>query len=54
MKCNPDQAMVNTLVACGAGLDCASMAEMQQGLASGVSPDKMIFANPCKMIGKRK
>lgn len=49
MKCNPDPRIVGTVTACGAGLDVASMPEMQRGLDAGVVPDSMIFANPCKM-----
>merc|ERR1712137_1009901 len=32
MKCNPDPYLIHTLVGCGAGLDVASMPEMQKGL----------------------
>ena len=49
MKCNPDDKIVSTLVACGAGLDCASMHEMKVALSKGLAGDKIIFANPCKM-----
>ena len=49
MKCNPDDKIVSTLVACGAGLDCASMHEMQVALSKGLDGHKIIFANPCKM-----
>lgn len=49
IKCNPDTHIVKTLLACGTGLDVASMPEMQKGLAAGATPDSMIFANPCKM-----
>lgn len=49
MKCNPDDKIVSTLVACGAGLDCASMQEMKVALSKGLDGSKIIFANPCKM-----
>lgn len=49
VKCNPDPFLISTLVACGAGLDVASKPEMQKGLTAKQDPDKMIFANPCKM-----
>merc|ERR1712137_1453895 len=49
VKCNPDPYLISTLVACGAGLDVASMPEMQKALNAKQIPDKMIFANPCKM-----
>jgi diaminopimelate decarboxylase len=49
VKCSPDPALLSTLAALGAGFDCASKAEISQVLALGVSPEKIIFANPCKM-----
>ena len=49
VKCNPDPYLIHTLVGCGAGLDVASMPEMQKGLDAKQNPDNMIFANPCKM-----
>lgn len=49
MKCNPDPLLVKTLVGCGSGLDCASMMEIKAGIETGLSPDDIIFANPCKM-----
>lgn len=49
MKCNPDDKIISTLVACGAGLDCASMQEMKVALSKGLDGSKIIFANPCKM-----
>merc|ERR1711915_362068 len=33
----------------GTGFDCASRAEIDSILALGVSPERVIFANPCKM-----
>lgn len=41
--------MLSMLEALGAGFDCASQAEIRQVLDMGVSPDRIIFANPCKM-----
>jgi len=49
IKCNPDNAIIKLLASLGAGFDCASRAEIQQILGSGVDPSKIIFANPCKM-----
>jgi len=49
VKCNPDSFLISTLVACGAGLDVASMPEMQKGMDAKQTSDNMIFANPCKM-----
>lgn len=48
VKCNPDPMIVSCLAACGAGFDCASRQEIQQVLDAGVSPDNIIYANPCK------
>ncbi|KAB1203603.1 Ornithine decarboxylase [Morella rubra] len=48
VKCNPDPALLGTLAALGSSFDCASRAEIESVLALGVSPDRIIFANPCK------
>lgn len=40
--------MIKLLAALGTGFDCASKAEIQQVLDQGVSPDRIIYANPCK------
>eukprot|EP00741_Cyanophora_paradoxa_P014966 tig00020830_g14439.t1 len=48
VKCNPDQAVIKTLAALGAGFDCASKTEILQVLDCGVDPSRIIFANPCK------
>lgn len=48
VKCNPDPAFLGTMAALGSGFDCASRAEIEAVLALGVSPDRIIFANPCK------
>ncbi|XP_068645338.1 ornithine decarboxylase-like [Aristolochia californica] len=48
VKCNPNPAILRTLAALDFGFDCASPAEMDAILALGVSPDKIIYANPCK------
>jgi len=49
VKCNNDPALLQTLAILGTGFDCASRAEIEAVLALGVSPDRIIFANPCKM-----
>ena len=36
------------LAALGAGFDCASNGEINQVIKLGVSPERIIFANPCK------
>ncbi|CAN0847849.1 Ornithine decarboxylase 1A, chloroplastic [Linum grandiflorum] len=48
VKCNPEKALLGTLAHLGASFDCASRAEIESVLSVGVSPDKIVFANPCK------
>lgn len=48
VKCNPDPWVIRILAALGTGFDCASRAEFQQVIEAGVSPDCIIYANPCK------
>ncbi|XP_047326905.1 ornithine decarboxylase-like [Impatiens glandulifera] len=48
VKCNPDPSFVAYLASLGANFDCASKAEIEQVLSHGVSPEQIIFANPCK------
>jgi ornithine decarboxylase len=49
MKCNPNTAIIKTLASLGANFDCASKAEIQQILGSGVAATRIIYANPTKM-----
>jgi len=49
MKCNPNPAIVRTLASLGTNFDCASKQEIQQVLGSGISPSRIIYANPTKM-----
>lgn len=48
VKCNPDVALLGALAALGSGFDCASKGEIQTVLALGVSPSRIVYANPCK------
>ncbi|KAL1916814.1 uncharacterized protein VTP21DRAFT_5518 [Calcarisporiella thermophila] len=48
VKCNPDPMVLRLLAALGNGFDCASKGEIQQVLALGVDPSRIIYANPCK------
>lgn len=48
MKANDIRVVLETLVALGISFDCASMGEMMKILSLGVSPDRIIFANPTK------
>jgi len=49
IKCNPNTAIIKTLASFGVNFDCASQSEIQQILGCGVSPSRIIYANPCKM-----
>ncbi|KAL6986791.1 Orn Lys Arg decarboxylase class-II [Sarracenia purpurea var. burkii] len=48
VKCNPDPTFLSTMAALGASFNCASRAEIQTVLSLVVSPDRIIFAYPCK------
>lgn len=50
MKCNNNPAIIKTLANLGTGFDCASKAEIQQILGSGISASRIIYANPTKMV----
>lgn len=49
IKCNNNPAIIRTLAGLGANFDCASKAEIQQILGSGVNANRIIYANPTKM-----
>ena len=48
VKCNPDTQIIKLLAELGTGFDCASKAEIEQVLSLGLSPDRIIYAQPCK------
>lgn len=48
VKCNPDPMVLRLLAALGTGFDCASKTEIDQVLAMGCSPNRIIYAQPCK------
>ncbi|QLG71632.1 hypothetical protein HG535_0B06780 [Zygotorulaspora mrakii] len=48
VKCNPDTRVLEKLSALKVNFDCASKAEIEKVLSLGVSPDRIIYANPCK------
>jgi len=48
VKCNDNDVVLATLVALGTSFDCASKAEISKILSLGVSPERIIFANPTK------
>ncbi|PNX91028.1 ornithine decarboxylase [Trifolium pratense] len=48
VKCNPNISLLGALASLGANFDCASPVEIESVLSLGVSPDRIIYANPCK------
>lgn len=54
VKCNTDHMMLKLLAFLGTGFDCASKNEIQKMLDLGVSPHRIIFANPCKQASNIK
>ncbi|XP_069462076.1 ornithine decarboxylase isoform X2 [Ambystoma mexicanum] len=54
VKCNDSKAIVKTLAALGSGFDCASKTEIQIVQNIGVSPERIIYANPCKQVSQIK
>jgi ornithine decarboxylase len=48
IKCNPNPVIIKLLAELGVNFDCASLAEIQLVLSAGVTPDRIIYANPCK------
>jgi ornithine decarboxylase len=54
VKCNPNTAVIKLLDRLDVGFDCASRNEISQILSQNISPDRIIFANPCKGSGQIK
>lgn len=52
VKCNPDDVVLKIMYNMGLGFDCASKNEISRVINLGISPDKIIYANPCKMINQ--
>ncbi|KNE68459.1 hypothetical protein AMAG_12637 [Allomyces macrogynus ATCC 38327] len=50
VKCNSAPVILETLVCAGAGFDIASKWELDQVLAAGADPSKIIYANPYKPV----
>jgi len=48
VKCNNDPVILQALSDMGLGFDCASKSEIQTILNMGVSPSRIVYANPCK------
>lgn len=54
VKVNDIRVVIETLMVLGAGFDCASIGEIMKVLSLGVSPDRIIFANPTKTTSQIK
>jgi len=54
VKCNPDKVVLKLLDNLGVNFDCASKGEIERILTMGVSPERIIFANPCKQTSHIK
>jgi ornithine decarboxylase len=48
VKCNNNSVLLSTLAGLGCNFDCASKGELDQIMAMGIPPARIIFANPCK------
>jgi ornithine decarboxylase len=49
VKSNPDNKIINLLAKLGCNFDCASKNELINALSIINNPDRIIFANPCKI-----
>ena len=54
VKCNPDEIIIKLMSSMGISFDCASKNEISKVIAAGSLPEKIIFANPCKMTEQIK
>jgi ornithine decarboxylase len=54
VKCNPDLVILKLLYNLGCNFDCASKNEISKIINLGADPDRIVFANPCKMISQIK
>jgi len=52
VKCNPNNVLLKLFVKLGMSFDCASSDEIDRVLKLGATPDRIIFANPCKMTSQ--
>ncbi|PKY02096.1 ornithine decarboxylase [Aspergillus campestris IBT 28561] len=48
VKCNPDPEVLRLMAQLGNGFDCASKAEIDLALETGIDPSRIIYAQPCK------
>lgn len=49
VKCNPQPELIKILASFGVNFDCASKMEIETILKLGISPERIVFANPCKV-----
>ena len=49
VKSNPDNIIINLLAKLGCNFDCASKSELDNALSIVNNPERIIFANPCKI-----
>ncbi|XP_017061307.1 ornithine decarboxylase 2-like [Drosophila ficusphila] len=54
VKCNDNPVVVKFLADLGIGFDCASKNELKLVLGFGVSPERIIFAHPCRPVSHLK
>lgn len=54
VKCNCEAAILVALATLGANFDCGSKAEIETILGLGYSPERILYANPCKAISHIK
>ena len=50
IKCNPDEVVIKLMASMGLSFDCASKNEIAKVISADVKPEKIIFANPCKLL----
>lgn len=54
VKCNPNPVILKVLGDLGSNFDCASKNEIASVLSAVDDPERIVFANPCKMSGQIK
>lgn len=54
IKCNPDEIILKLMASMELGFDCASKNEISKVISTDVSPSRIIYANPCKMVEQIK
>ena len=54
IKCNPDDIIIKLMGSMDMSFDCASKNEISKVIGADVMPEKIIYANPCKMVEQIK